>query len=84
MVVKKFVIGQEFPEWFENQCLLGRAKVNYDDDGEIVNVVVNSPVKRIIAYPGDSIMLLKSGLSVVPEEKAKKYGLQKEIDKKTI
>ena len=75
---KKFIVGEKSPEWFKEQCSLGRAKVVYDDEGDFVNIIVYSATKNYTAKKGDVIMLLKSGLAVIPKEQAVKYKIQKE------
>lgn len=74
-VGKKFIFGVEkTPEWFTNECLSGRAKVNYNEEtGEIENAIIYSPTKRFYANKGDVIMMMKSGMTVIQRDKAKKY-----------
>ena len=43
---KKFIVGERSPEWFKEQCSLGRAKVVYDDEGDFVNIIVYSATKN--------------------------------------
>lgn len=77
--IKSFVVGKEkFPIWFNDEAVKGRARVNKDDDGDIVNVIVYGIARQMEAVPGDTIMLLKTGLTVVKQEQAKKYNIQKE------
>lgn len=72
---KSFVLGKEkVPGWFEEETSAGRAKVNYDD-GELIDVTVYTPTGTKVAKLGDTIMLLKSGLSVITASEAKKYGV---------
>ncbi len=74
MEVKKFVVGDgKFPEWFDEQALRGRAKINTDEFGELMGVTVFAPTKRMVAAVGDTVMLTRNGLMVVPKEKAGKY-----------
>lgn len=78
MEIKDFVLGKgKIPNWFNEQCEKGRAKINYDDESNIINATIHTPTKSIKAKIGDSIMLAKSGLQVVPKEKAIKYRIQK-------
>lgn len=79
MEAKKFVVGKNaknFPDWFNEHASAGRLKVVYDDDGNVDNIVVSNPTRRIVAHVGDTIMLMKSGLTVLTEEKAKRYKVQ--------
>lgn len=74
--VKSFVLGKDkVPTWFNDEMAKGRAKANYTDD-ELTSVSVFVPTKTLIANIGDTIMMLKSGLTVIPAEKAKKFGMQ--------
>lgn len=76
---KQFTLGKDkFPTWFEDECSKGKARVVYDDEGDLVNVTVYSATKNYVAVEGDTIMLLKSGLAVIPKEQAVKYKVQKE------
>lgn len=76
--VKKFVVGQgKFPMWFNEEAAKGRVKLNYDGN-ELQTITVFAPTKTLTAKHGDVIMMLKSGLTVVPAEKAVKYGVKNE------
>ena len=78
MEIKDFTLGKgKIPNWFNEQCEKGRAKINYDDDGSIINATIHTPIKSVKAKIGDSIMLANSGLQVIPKEKAIKYRIQK-------
>lgn len=78
MKMKEFVFGKgAIPEWFKSLCSTGRAKVVYDDEGEIVKAVLYAPGGVKEAFIGDTIIYVASGLAVIPAEKAKKYGLQR-------
>lgn len=75
--VKRFIVGEKVPDWFIEQMRIGRAKQNFDDDMELESIQVYSATKTYEAHEGDMIMLLKSGMSVVPKDKVQKYGLQR-------
>lgn len=78
MEIKEFILGKgKVPNWFNEKCTQGKAKVDYDDDGEMVGATIHTPIKTIKAKIGDSIILAKSGLQVVPKEKAIKYRIQR-------
>ena len=65
---KFFVIGKgKVPNWFKYACDIGRAKVNYDDEGDIENVVVYSPTKTYVGKIGDTVLFSKAGLAIVPK-----------------
>ena len=66
MKVNKFVVGRgNIPDWFNEKCKQNRAKLNFDDDGELINISVFTPTKLMIANVGDLIILDKHGMSVV-------------------
>lgn len=78
MQAKEFILGKgNVPNWFNEQCDKGRAKINYDDDGKMLCATIHTPTKTIKAKIGDSIILAKSGLQVVSKEKAIKYRILK-------
>lgn len=80
----KFVLGKDkMPVWFNDETAMGRAKVNLDDDRKVVSVTIYTPTKTLTALPGDIIMKLKSGMSVIPKEKAVKYGVVNEGKKES-
>lgn len=67
--VKRYTLGSgQIPKWFENECSLGRARVNYNDDGDIECVTIHTPTKTLEAFEGDEVVLSKSGLGVVKKE----------------
>lgn len=70
---KKFVLkDKNTPQWFKDQVAKGRAKANYED-GELLNVTIYTPTGMSVAKPGDMIVLLKSGMAVVPQAVVKEY-----------
>lgn len=80
----KFVLGKDkMPVWFNDETARGRAKVNLDEDRNIVSVTIYTPTRTLTALPGDIIMKLKSGMSVIPKEKAVKYGVVNEGKKES-
>lgn len=79
MEVRKMTVSRSasnFPDWFKEQAAAGRIKINLDDDGHVDSMVVFSPTGRSVAQVGDVIMLMKSGLAVISEEKAQRYKIQ--------
>lgn len=78
---KSYVVGKEkAPLWLNEEAAAGRVRANYED-GEMVNMLVYTTTGSIVAKVGDIVVLLKSGLSVIPASEAKKYGVQKEAHK---
>lgn len=78
MVMQQFVFGvKNPPEWFSTECLKGRVKMHYDNSNNIVGATVHTATKTVEAKVGDSIILIESGIQVVPKDKALKYHLQK-------
>ena len=77
---ESFIFGDlNVPVWFNDEAKMGRVKINYDDEGNIVNAKIMSGTKVYEAQKGDSIMKSISGLVVIPKDKAKKYGVQKNV-----
>lgn len=75
---KDFILGKgKMPDWFNEKCLEGKARVDYDDEGNILGATVHTPTKTVKAKIGDSIMLIKAGLQVIPKNYVKKYDIQK-------
>lgn len=63
---KSFVVGSKnYPDWFKEQASKGRARVNYDEDGELVNITIYGATKSYVAEPGDEILFTKNGMTVV-------------------
>lgn len=76
MEVKTFVLGKDaIPEWFNESARHGRAKLVYDPDDQtdLVGAVIFAPTKTVNANIGDMIMKSRTGLMVVPKDKAAKY-----------
>lgn len=76
MEVKSFVLGRDaVPEWFNESARQGRAKLVYDPDEqtELIGAVIFAPTKTINVKLGDTIMKSRTGLMVVPKDKAAKY-----------
>lgn len=82
MVMQQFVFGvKNPPEWFSTECLKGRVKLHHDNESNVVGATIYTATKTVEAVIGDSIILLESGLQVVPKAKAIKYNLQKLSEK---
>ncbi|MBO7695431.1 MAG: hypothetical protein J6T10_22630 [Methanobrevibacter sp.] len=78
MKLKSFVFGKDkTPIWFNDVCKTGKAKINYGEENEIISATLYSPSGSKVVNIGDSIVYTNSGLSVIPQEKAKKYGIQR-------
>ena len=77
---ESFIFGDlNVPVWFNDEARMGRVKINYDDEGNIVNAKITSGTKVYEAQKGDSIVKSISGLVVIPKDKAKKYGVQRNV-----
>lgn len=85
MKLESFVFGkQKAPFWFDEYCQKGRAKVNYDDEGEM-SAKLHTPTGILDVKVGDTIVYTKTGLGMIPQAKAKKYGVQRdEKDNKKV
>lgn len=66
------VSGKGFPEWLKSAMLTGKAKVGREDE-EFRNITLSTASGTLVAHKGDRILLLKSGMVVVPERAAKRY-----------
>ena len=78
---KEFILGKGIiPGWFNEKCKQGKARVDYDDDGVLTGATIHTATKTIKAKVGDSILLVRSGLQVIPREITKKYKIQKGKD----
>ena len=66
-VTRRFVFGREkVPDWFDAQINKGRAKIKYDPDTqEVVGATLFTPTKTINVVVGDTIMISRSGMSVM-------------------
>ena len=70
--------GGTIPEWLREQSNLGRVKFEYED-GELVSVTVFGVPKTKVAKVGDSIVLSKSGLGVIPKQVANNENQKKAV-----
>lgn len=72
--VLTYVLGsRNVPDWVNSEAEAGRIKISYNDDAEIEYAKVASGNKEYNAKVGDTIVKSKSGLVVIPKDKAKKY-----------
>jgi hypothetical protein len=72
-MVESFVIGEEFPDWFKEECKKGRARVIYNEDNknEIERVKVYTPTTTYELFAGDKVIKTKSGLTGQKKQKRK-------------
>ena len=75
MKLESFVFGkQKAPFWFDE----------YDDEGEM-SAKLHTPTGILDVKVGDTIVYTKTGLGMIPQAKAKKYGVQRdEKDNKKV
>lgn len=68
-ITRRFVFSREkVPDWFDAQINKGRAKIEYDPDTqEVVGATLFTPTKTINAVVGDTIVISRSGMSVMPK-----------------
>lgn len=72
-VLEEYVVtGNGFPEWLKTAMMVGKAKVN-SEDGEFQNISLSTASGTLVAHKGDRILLLRSGMVVVPADAARKY-----------
>lgn len=66
---KQFILGfDEIPSWFNKKCSERKAKINYDKDGKIINVLITMPSGKSVANIGDTIVLNDYSLFVIPKK----------------
>lgn len=68
-ITRRFVFGREkVPDWFDVQINKGRAKIEYDPDTqEVIGATLFTPTKTINVAVGDTIVISRSGMSVMPK-----------------
>lgn len=78
MDIKQFIFGkQEMPAWFTQQCRYGKAKITYGEDGkQISGAKIFTPSGLTSVNIGDCVMLLRSGMHVIPKDKIKKNNVE--------
>lgn len=74
-VIEHFIVGEgNFPNWFNNSLVKGRARVIRDiDTGELNGVTVFTVSGPVNGKIGDVVINTRSGVLVIPRDKAKKY-----------
>lgn len=73
---QSYVLGSgKVPTWLNDEASKGRVKFNYDD-GDFINAIVFTPTQTVTANKGDVVLSLKSGLAVLPADKAKQYSMK--------
>lgn len=60
------------PEWFHNECAAGRIRLFYDGE-YLEKVTVFTPTKTVTGKIGDVIVKSRTGMNIIPKDKAKKY-----------
>lgn len=76
--MEQFIFGEgKAPVWFDEEANAGRVKLIHDEDEQLIGAKILSGTKVYEAKIGDSIFNTKYGLAVLPQEKAKQYGVQK-------
>ena len=86
-VKNKFILSEDkVPDWIRNYSNIGRIKFNRNDENKIISAIIQSPTGPKKVNIGDTIMLVNSGLIVIPKEKAEKYVREnhKKNDKETV
>lgn len=65
--MQKYIVGSDkLPQWLKDNVTRGRAKIKKDEDGEMTSVVIYTPSGVHEAKRGDAVVLVRSGLAVVP------------------
>lgn len=75
---KQFIVGVDsIPAWFKEQMQKGRAHVHQDEETKkIEKISISTATKQYVAKPGDVVLMLRTGMVVLPKETAKRYGEQ--------
>lgn len=68
------------PEWLREEMSRGRGRIEYED-GEAVKATIYTVGGTKVLKPGDVVLKLKSGMTVLPKEAARKYMKPKEVKK---
>lgn len=78
MTAEQFIVGvNNVPAWLHEEVQKGKASILYKDDSRVVKQIeINTPLGRYTACRGDVVLMLPTGLTVIPKEIAKKYGEQ--------
>ena len=78
MRAQQFIVGVDnTPVWLREQIQLGRAKAQYEEDSRTVKEVeIYTASKTYRATKGDVVLMLSTGMTVIPRAIAKKYGEQ--------
>lgn len=73
--IERFTVGNgNFPNWFNNELLKGRGKVNRDlYTNDVTSVTIYTVGGTLNAMVGDVIMKTRNGMTVIPAEKARQY-----------
>lgn len=76
---QRFEVKDEagFPEWFDAEMKRGRSKILRDEDDVFLGVEIFTPSGKVKAYPGDTVVLSRSGMCVLPPEVPKVKGSAK-------
>lgn len=69
------------PKWFLEETSKGKILINQDEEGNFISLTINSPSGKKIAYPGNFIAKLNSGIVILTEEQAIRYGVKKNANK---
>jgi len=77
--IETYIIGSKVPDWLNGFMSNGVVqRVENDDE---VYYRINSPVGTKIAHNGDVLVRTKSGVSLVPADKAEKFKMVKKPQK---
>lgn len=64
--------NEDAPEWFHNECAAGRIRLFYDGE-YLEKVTVFTTTKTVVGKIGDVIVKSRTGMNIIPKDKAKKY-----------
>ena len=64
---KRFILGDNIPNWIEQFSKNGRIKFHYDDELHLTSATIQSPTGPKNVNIGDTIVWASSGLIVIPK-----------------
>ena len=78
MTAEQFIVGVDnIPAWMNEAVQKGLAHILYEGDSKAIKEIeINTPLKVYKAHRGDVVLMLPTGITVLPKRAAKRYGEQ--------
>lgn len=78
-VLGKYEHGKDkVPDWLREEMSRGRGRIEYED-GVPVRAVIYTVGGTKVLCPGDVVLKLKAGMTVLPKEAAARYMREREV-----